>query len=325
MSRTVFDNRQCAHVWAQQNQPSGRGAKGSIYFEGRTIYSYGSHFPMATFLSHAVVLINSDSYSVSTSRHQGYVSSAVYHKTRLYACTRVLKVAADWHDNENARDAAIGVMLKRVTLKEVEQHLCAALTKRMKKSKAAEIDAAINTIHRTGDIYSALGLQMPKELLARLDMLTAENSDILESFKAQKEKEAKTAERKRKAQEKKDAVILINAVAKWQARKPLDENESPVFRRAEKLYMRVNEDEIETSQGARFPVTHAKKAFLAIRRAKENGTYYVRNSINTHQKTFRLGAFTIDRIDVNGDVKAGCHLVQWDEIERVARILKIYP
>ena len=48
-ARTVFDNSMVAHVWAQQGQDFGRSNNGNLYFEGPTIFSYGSHFPIASF------------------------------------------------------------------------------------------------------------------------------------------------------------------------------------------------------------------------------------------------------------------------------------
>lgn len=77
--KSIFDTAQCAHVWAQQNQDWGRNAKGTVYFERETIYSYGSHFPMARFARPDVVLVNRAKYSVSTSSHQSDVESAIRH------------------------------------------------------------------------------------------------------------------------------------------------------------------------------------------------------------------------------------------------------
>jgi len=78
--KTVFDTSQCAHVWAQQSQDWGRNAKGTVFFERETIYSYGHHFPMARFIRPNVVLVNSAKFSVSTSSHQRDVESAIRHK-----------------------------------------------------------------------------------------------------------------------------------------------------------------------------------------------------------------------------------------------------
>src|SRR5512146_2854588 len=79
--RTVFsNNREVAHVWAQQSQASGRGH--NFYFDGPTIYSYGSHFPIARFVTNErderAVLFTTRRYSKSTSRHVSYAAQALY-------------------------------------------------------------------------------------------------------------------------------------------------------------------------------------------------------------------------------------------------------
>lgn len=75
--QTVFDNRQCAHVWAQGTQYNGRGSKGSLFFEGARLYSYGTHFVVGLLLPNGDALMNSESYSVSTSKHQSFARQAV--------------------------------------------------------------------------------------------------------------------------------------------------------------------------------------------------------------------------------------------------------
>jgi hypothetical protein len=81
--RKVFSNAMVAHVWAQQTNDDGRSSNGNFYFSGRVIYSYGSHFPIAAFVDgvtfdgKAVVLMNNERRSVSTSGHQRYVYSAL--------------------------------------------------------------------------------------------------------------------------------------------------------------------------------------------------------------------------------------------------------
>lgn len=80
--------------------------------------------------------------------------------------------------------------------------------------------------------------------------------------------------------------------------------------------------------GARFPISHGKKAFAIVRRCKEQGNVWAKTAMTQEQIekiNIRLGHFSIDEIDALGNVKAGCHFVEWQEIERIARILKIYP
>jgi hypothetical protein len=83
MTRRVFSNAMVAHVWAQQEQDSGRSGNGNFHFNGRTLWSYRE--PIARFTQSVdggpVVLITSDSFSVTTSRHVSYAQSAIRGQT----------------------------------------------------------------------------------------------------------------------------------------------------------------------------------------------------------------------------------------------------
>lgn len=84
--------------------------------------------------------------------------------------------------------------------------------------------------------------------------------------------------------------------------------------------LRIDGDEVVTSRGARFPVSHAKRALALVRKVRESGQAYVRNGHAIH-----LGPYTLDRIEADGTVKAGCHAVSWEEIERIASTLDSVP
>lgn len=65
-----------AHAWAQQTYSD--GSCGNMFFEGRAIYSYGYHFMMGViFPEDKVAILNSDSYSPTTSGHQALTRSSV--------------------------------------------------------------------------------------------------------------------------------------------------------------------------------------------------------------------------------------------------------
>ena len=62
-------NSEVASEWA-----SGRAAVGSnMYTDGITIWSYGTHFPMATKTTDGKIVMNLNKYSSTTSKHQSYV------------------------------------------------------------------------------------------------------------------------------------------------------------------------------------------------------------------------------------------------------------
>jgi len=84
--------------------------------------------------------------------------------------------------------------------------------------------------------------------------------------------------------------------------------------------LRIVGDEVQTSLGARFPISHAKRALAFVRKVRDSRQAYVRNGHTIH-----LGPYCIDRIEADGTVKAGCHVVSWDEIERIAPFLDSLP
>lgn len=95
MTKTVFENSMVAHVWAQQTQAHGKSNNGQFYFDGRCIYSYGSHFLAGFVVDENTVLINANGYSVTTSKHMSYVRRAVYGKyPNIYDVHNI----QDWRD-----------------------------------------------------------------------------------------------------------------------------------------------------------------------------------------------------------------------------------
>ena len=69
-----------AHLWAHQSQDSARNPCRNFYFDGDTIYSYGSHFPIARHVETKrgrAVLFTTRNYSVTTSGHKSTVRCAI--------------------------------------------------------------------------------------------------------------------------------------------------------------------------------------------------------------------------------------------------------
>ena len=79
-----------------------------------------------------------------------------------------------------------------------------------------------------------------------------------------------------------------------------------------------DKDTVQTSNSDVFPVQDAVHAFPLILRVRDGGFDYVPTAGVTKQ---RLGEFRIDKVYANGNVTAGCHYVEWVEIERLAKEL----
>lgn len=74
--------KMCA-MWAKTISDGGDESAGkswkscNVYFHGKTIYSYGAHFPMGYILGPNLVWLNGDRFSNSTTNHQSEVRGAI--------------------------------------------------------------------------------------------------------------------------------------------------------------------------------------------------------------------------------------------------------
>jgi hypothetical protein len=70
---------------------------------------------------------------------------------------------------------------------------------------------------------------------------------------------------------------------------------------------------VQTSLRAEIPISHAYKVWAAVRGVLRTGKEYRRNGHTIH-----AGAFTVDRIEADGTLHAGCHTIKLDEMRRFA-------
>jgi len=69
----MMRNQDVAYAFARGHEAQA----GHIYTDGRVIYSYGTHFPIAIKASDGRIYFNEDKYSVTTSCHQSLVRGAI--------------------------------------------------------------------------------------------------------------------------------------------------------------------------------------------------------------------------------------------------------
>lgn len=74
-----------------------------------------------------------------------------------------------------------------------------------------------------------------------------------------------------------------------------------------------------TSQSAEVPLTHAIRAFRFLKLCRETGRAWRANG-----KTLAVGHFRVDSVDAQGNFRAGCHVINWPEVETVARLVGVF-
>src|SRR3990167_2731099 len=82
--------------------------------------------------------------------------------------------------------------------------------------------------------------------------------------------------------------------------------------------LRIEDDQIQTSQGARIPAAHAERIWNLILAVMARGEPYQHNGHSEH-----AGDFRIDRVEVDGTLKAGCHVILFAELQRMAKVLNL--
>lgn len=318
MKKKFSSISQCCHVWAQQTQREGEG--GNVFFKGPTIFSYGYPFPLASFLTNKAgekfVLFNIDHYSVSPSNHQSETRRAVSYVYPHISINDTELVKTIIHFNEEKEPPialrnflihSCELYLKRL----IETQSLAAAKRKKPELIAGEIDVVIRALGNIRSLFTYLGLgEIDAALINHIRELHENNATILSDLRQKLDREKK--EKLAKAKE-----IAANAIKRFTSGEAheLTFEEARALKASPIIYLFIHlpQDIIRTSHGAEFPLEHGRKAFPLIQAIKERGG--ARNIV------IRLGHFTITEVNANGDVKAGCHTVKWNEIERNAKLL----
>lgn len=293
--KIVVDSRMVAHLWANQSQATARNAGNTFHFHHDIIYSYGIHFPIARHITHQgkhAILMTTRKYSVTTSGHQSDVRQAIKAGTLIFYVENVM-------------------LEPREMLKWYRAEMQAY------QDKAGQAKMPHKAGHRQEAMRVADKANKYAEFFGLKTRLTT-GAPSIDELNAQREFRVKQAERQAKAETTREANRIKRIE---QAKKDHDErmvkwlngeNVHTGCYYGDKTRLRINGDTIQTSRGAEVPVAHAIKALPFIRSGKE----WHRNG-----QEIRVGQFHFDSIDAAGNVKAGCHTIDRDEIERIAAIL----
>lgn len=273
-----------AHAWihAPIRTENARAKGHALFFEGDTIYSYGKHFPIARIVQEDgrlpfVLFTTAKTPSSSTARHMTIVKDAIP------AAWGFGRVPHPVDDLPNQSDE-----IKRWYVEEI-----ADLARKAERART----------NRSHYLVQAENLRSEGNRLAErfsLGWTLPEPGGAAEALDELRERDRARAERlaeKRRAE-------LQDRVREWRA------GEHGASLNHPDILLRVKGKVVQTSRGAEFPVSHAKRAWPWILNRHNGGTSLPRRIV--------LGPFVVDSVDEHGNVTAGCHFVKWEEIERLA-------
>lgn len=288
----MADHHEVAHAWAHQ---TGRSCTGhNMFYDGRTIYSYGRHFAIARIVeagNGSAILFTTRGYSVSTSKHKSIVRLACRH----FDIFDVEDPASDDH-------AANFEGMIRVAFDLV------AKAEKARTNRDSYLADAASQCERSNQYAALFGLRRQLLTLETLGVAVAGVERRLKAARAKVARQQReAAERQFREQEERRAAWLAGE-GYWRG--------ADVSGRAR---LRVSGDDLETSQGASVPLRHAVRAFRFVKLVRECGTEWHRNG-----HVIRVGHFHVDHIDSAGNIAAGCHRIGWSEIERIARQIGVF-
>lgn len=82
--KLVHTPENVAHLFAHQLQNEARNSGNTLFFNRKSIYSYGSHFCIAKFVGNDTLLFTERSYSNTTAKHINTVRNATNHLKKIY-------------------------------------------------------------------------------------------------------------------------------------------------------------------------------------------------------------------------------------------------
>ncbi len=325
-------NHGVAHEFAQQNSESGKTNNGNMYYEGRVIYSYGSHYPIAIFLNNGEIAFNDTSSSATTEgKHKVAVRRALNYQNMVYLSSDIMDMVNRFHDWDSefskkyfllkdSKDRLIDRVFRDA------KYYCNQAIKRRKESlRDSDYASAIAELNQVVYFFKYIGVHCPKKVLNFIDDIQNNRDALTEKFEAEKARDAKKTAKLERERIKAEKIRIVEQTEKFRAGewfnyfsvdnsyllrlKPIDDL---------RAYDPEESHSIETSGKACFPIEDGKKAWLMIKACKDRKTEFKRNG-----KSIRLGSFQIDSISQDGDIIAGCHKVQFSEVERIAQELNL--
>lgn len=266
--KTVFNNSDCVHTFAQRTQDKGRTSNKNIFFEGDSIYSYGYHYELGRFLDDKTILINDEGYSNSTSKHIYLLIGATSQYKQYY------KTKVNIH---SVHDKIMHLKSKLARARKPQMYISEIY------ERWNSLNEYINERKRTVLTKE----KKYKELLLFVDSLQDETS--IQDLKDWAKEEQK---KKRKKQKKE----LAENLQKFR------EYKKDYFRIGGKDYLRLSKcaEFVETSQGVKIDAEEAKRYLKLLKSgAIMRGQKIANYTTISFDKLLRIGCHNISKEQIN--------------------------
>jgi len=286
MKTKYSSNLELSHIWANDPDPSIRKSANSMSCNNGRLYSYSTCIAQ---IIGDTVIYNKASYSVTTSKQQSYARSATNHfNNQIY-----LDIPQRGLHSLEFSQFEFNHIIESSERKASQWLLKASRSKKYSDMYNAEALSIFSNLEKYASLFDLL-YERPNLVHLRESALRA---DI----------DAKALEKVRKAESiKEQAEALIN----WR-------NGDDVRSRFEITALRIKDDQIETTKGAKIPLDHAIKFWGLIKSWHDKGVQYVKD-----HHSINLGHYTVSKFD-GQTLTVGCHSIPYSEIENIAHQLNL--
>jgi hypothetical protein len=336
MAKSVVSNHMVAHIWAQRTQDSARSHNGNFHFERDTIYSYRT--PIGRLVDSAtglVALVTCETFSMTTScKHMNPIARAldygrfipVFYVPFIASGGRGAGRHIAWGASESEVAAA--------NLKHIEN--CYYETRQQLLRSRDSKPYALESLRASYETRQQFALAFALDYTTRdVDADIREIEERWNALEAKRNDPAYVAKCERERARKEERELAKHAAAVADYRAKLEDWRNGTLDHMPSLYvtgmswrkardfqarivdqdilLRVRGENVETSRGASVPVEHAKRLWRAIKACHATGKAWEPNG-----HAMPVGHFKVDRIEANGDMRAGCHFIKFAELQRMS-------
>ena len=287
MKTKYSSNSELCHIWATDPQPEISKSANSVSCHNDILYSYST--AIGQIVDNNTVIYNTHGYSVTTSKHQGLMQYATNHfNKRIYldipkrGLNSLVFNQNEFNDILSYNERIIGNFLLKAS--------------RSKKYKDRYNSDALKIINNLKLYAETFGL-----------VYNAPNTDKLTESALKADKESRALAKIRNAER---IAKQAEDLQKWR-------NGDSIYRYFEITALRIKEDQIETTKGAKIPLDHAIKFWGLIKYWHETKMTYIKD-----HHSIKLGHYTVNsfRDDI---LTVGCHSIPYNEIASIANQLQL--
>ena len=291
MKTKYSSNSELAHIWANDPDSSVYKSANSLSCHFGKLYSYSTCIGQIVTepAGRDTVIYNNASYSNSTAKHQNFMRGATRHYDVINLTIPKMNLSTLVYGQNDFNN----------------------LIKDPSEKRALDLLAKAHRARTRATFYysEAFHIYENLEKYARFFKLEYTAPDLekikikaVEVYKIEQERLRIQQENRKKAQ--------AEALENWRA--GLD-----VRNHFEVTALRIKDDEIQTTRGARIPLDHAIKFWGLIKSWHEKGVSYVKDHHSIHLGNYTVNSFKDDILTV------GCHSIPYSEIQGIASQLHL--